>query len=81
MNKPDTCLGRKENGTCGVPYYVPAAELAATTHVSSFKRRSARQEGNSLNEIPVAPSSTWILENEFMVSSLITGSFAEFQNA
>lgn len=81
MNKSNTCLGRKENEMYGVPYYVPATVLDATTHVSSFKWRSARPEGNGLNEIPMAPSSTWILENAFMISSLITGSFAEFQNA
>ena len=52
-------------------------------HVSSFKgpqRRSAREEGSSPNEIPVPPASTWILENEFMISSMIIGGSAELQN-
>lgn len=59
---------------------MPATVLDTATQVSSFKGRSSRREGSGLNEIPVAPASTWILENEFMVS-LITGSFAEFRNA
>lgn len=80
MNKTG-CLPRKtENETYGVPYYVPATVLDTATQVSSFKGRSSRREGSGLNEIPVAPASTWSLENEFMVS-LITGSFAEFRNA
>lgn len=37
--------------------------------------------GNGLNGIPMAPSSTRILENEFMISSLNAGSSAELQNA
>lgn len=50
------------------------------TQVSSFKGSSSRPEGSSLNEVPMAPSGTWNLENEFMIS-LITGSVAEFQDA
>lgn len=60
---------------------MPATVHDPAMQVSSFKCRSARPEDSSLNEILIAPASTWILENEFMISFLITGSFAEFQNA